>query len=273
MNAAASYVSFYFGLKGPNITFNHRAISADNAVGYGADLIRDGKADQVLVGGMDGLGPTLFNHMDALGLLSPMDGGREGIFPYDRGANGLCLGEGAGILVLEEQGHAMRRGAEIYAEVEAYAIRGSRAPVYGWTWDGEGVERAVARILEQVGIGLERIDGVIGSGCGLPALDAAELDALRRLFRGSKGTPFLYSPKSLMGDFDGMGGLKAIAGALSISEQRAWPNLFAQGPLAHDPLELPDALQARRIERLLIVGMAAGGAGSGLLLRRPGAGR
>jgi 3-oxoacyl-(acyl-carrier-protein) synthase len=110
---------------------------------------------------------------------------------------------------------------------------------------------------------------VIGSGSGHPSHDREEMEALRRVFTGTDRGPFLYSPKSLMGDFDGMGGIKAIAGALALTGQVAWPNRFLRGPLEHEGLELPDALEQRDIQRLLVVSMAVGGAGIALLLQRP----
>jgi 3-oxoacyl-[acyl-carrier-protein] synthase II len=273
MNAPASYVSLYFGMRGPNLTFNHLAISGETAVGFGADLIREGKADVVLAGGMDELGSNLLNSMEHRELLSPLDDGRQGIWPYDRKANGLCLGEGAGVIVLETLSHALNRSAGIYAEVEAYRIAASGGEIERRHWNGDGLQRALAQVLEGVKIEPDAIDGVIGSGCGHPVYDNIELDALRQVFYGLDRGPFLYSPKSLMGAFEGIGGLKIIVGALALSGQKAWPNRFLSGPADHGSLELPSRAESRRLRRVLAVAMSEGGAGLALLLRKTEEGR
>ena len=146
LNAPASYVAMEFGLTGVNLTVAQGETSGEQAIILGCDLVRAGRADVVLAGGGDELAAIVFEVYRRARALSSQRGGPEWSSPYDVGRNGIVLGEGAAILVLESPARARARGATILAEVEGYATFGVPAPPYDWPAEARRRARAAAPV-------------------------------------------------------------------------------------------------------------------------------
>ena len=149
MNAPAGHASIELGFRGVNTTVNHQAVSAETAIAYGAMEIRRGAAEVILAGGADILSPFLYEALTRFFALSPgRGGGAEGARPFDRTRNGFVLGEGCGLLCLEEAGHAAARGAEVYAEVTGWGLAASPTPATAWPEVPRGLTLALAGALK-----------------------------------------------------------------------------------------------------------------------------
>lgn len=243
-SAAAGEVSIALGIKGPNVT-SHAGLAAGlQAIGYGCDLIRTGKADVVLAGGADALGAAVVHGLADMGLLKP-----GAAVPFADRIRGVCPSEGAAVIVLEREALARQRGAQVYARVDGYALGfeprlTQRSPEY--TGIVETMRRAVAlsgRAVDDVGL-------VIASAHAT-ALDALELAALRTVL-GDRAVA-LCAPKVAWGETFGADGALSLALA---AELLAAPGRMADGialDLSGAPLQADEALRRMRAGPLALV--------------------
>ncbi len=286
LNAPASYAAMEIGCTGVNLTVSQGEISGEHAVALGCELIRAGRADVVLAGGGDELDEIVMSAYRHFRALSSQRGGREWCSPYDVNRNGVVLGEGAGVLVLESPTHARRRGARVYAEIEDHVSFGVPSAPYDWprhtpdaaehlreflAVSGPHAGRA-AEPVRDVSVSDRRVDLVCGSANSSRHLDACELDVLGRAFGEAAATVALTSIKGAVGEFGAAGTLTAGAACLAL-RHGAVPPLCSLRTAPPDTAFqfVSGAAVPRRLRRVLIFSLARGGAAIALLLRGPGA--
>jgi 3-oxoacyl-[acyl-carrier-protein] synthase II len=212
-NAIASHCSIEYGIKGINLTFSHKETSTEMAMAFAYHLLREGRADVILAGGGDELSEPLYHVYSMLGALSP---GRskslEGMRPFDRDRNGIVLGEGSGILVFETLTHAEKRGARIYAEIAGLGLSGSTDGLLRFDIKGDSIAKAMSFAARDHQI----VDHISATANSTPDLDRAETLAIKKVFGERAKEISISSLKSMIGEFDGSGGIRACAAALSI---------------------------------------------------------
>ncbi len=286
LNAPASHAAMEIGCTGVNLTVSQGEISGEHAVALGCELIRAGRADVVLAGGGDELDQIVISAYRRFRALSSQRGGREWCSPYDVDRNGVVLGEGAGVLVLESPPHARRRGARVYAEIEDHVSFAVPSTPYDWPRRAPGAAEHLREFLagscphagptaEPVRNGsvpAACVDLVCGSANSSRRLDACELDVLGRSFGELAATVALTSIKGAIGEFGAAGTLTAGAACLAL-HHGAIPPLCS---LRTAPLDaafqfVSGAAVPRRLRRVLIFSLARGGAAIALLLRGPSA--
>ncbi|MCX5906664.1 MAG: beta-ketoacyl-[acyl-carrier-protein] synthase family protein, partial [Deltaproteobacteria bacterium] len=258
-NAAASQVSIYHGLKGPNTTFSHNEVSGEQALACACQFLREDRAEAILVGSVDELSSVLFHSLAALRALSPQGKGPEGMRPFDRTRNGRVLGEGAGILVLEKKKPARERGAKIYGSVIACASTGGPVGTQRYEAGAEQMARAMKLAFQKGGVTPEQIDYISAAANSTRELDRAEAEAVQRAFGGKSRSVPISSLKGHIGDFCGSFGLRAAGLLLAMGDEKIPPTLGLadpEFPLDHI-LHLP---RSQRIQLALYNGFSFGGA-------------
>ncbi len=209
-NAPSSYVSIELGIEGVNSTLVQSFCTAEAAIFFACDQLRKGRAHLILTGGVDELSEFLFRGFSELHLLAT--GGRDGerSRPYDRMRNGLILGEGAGLLVIENEGHARSRGARIYGYILGYSLVGKSLKGDG----SEDLNRSIEMALK--GRKGTFIDYLSGAGNSSEVLDALEAKGVKMTFPASfLGLP-VSSTKSMTGEAIASGGMRMVANILSM---------------------------------------------------------
>lgn len=234
INLASGHISIMHGFKGPN----HSAVTAcstgAHAIGDAARLIMWDDADVMVAGGAEAavsrLGIAGFAAARALSTAyneTPEKASR----PYDKGRDGFVMGEGAGVVVLEELEHAKKRGATIYAEVVGYGMSGDAHHITSPPDDGNGGYRAMKMALKRAGMNPEDIDYINAHGTSTPVGDMIELGAVRRLFADKAPNLSMSSTKSAIGHLLGAAGaVEAIFSIKAINDQIVPPTLNLEDP-------------------------------------------
>lgn len=264
LNAPASYVAMEFGLTGVNLTVAQGETSGEQAIILGCELVRAGRANLVLAGGGDELAAIVCEVYRRAHALSSQRGGAEWSSPYDVARNGIVLGEGAAILVLESPARARARGAAILAEIEGYTSFGVPAPAHDWPAAARAAVAPLGRLLDGAGV-----DVVCGTANSSRRLDACEVDLFGHLLEAQVGGAWVTSIKGAVGEFGAAGALSAAAACLALREQRV-------PPLCHLRVPEPSAVlrfaagrgEPRPLSRALLCGLSRGGATAALLLRK-----
>jgi 3-oxoacyl-[acyl-carrier-protein] synthase II len=227
-NAAAGNVSIELGIKGVNSTVVQSYCTAETAIIMACNQLAEGRAKAILTGGVDELSGILFRGFSALNLLSYDRGDGEVSRPYDLERNGIVLGEGAAILVLEKEEHALSRGAEPYGRVVGYAVVGASHTDSPWL----DVERAIHLALK--GMDQERkIDYISGAGNSSKGVDEIEAMAIKRAFPWDYSALPISSIKSMVGDSIASGGMRMAANAIMLEDGFIPPTIHYKTP---DPL-------------------------------------
>jgi 3-oxoacyl-[acyl-carrier-protein] synthase II len=212
-NAVSSHCSIEYGIKGINITFSHKETSTEMAMAYAYHLLKEERMDMILAGGGDELSEPLYHVYSMLGALSPGRGrGVEGMRPFDQDRNGIVLGEGSGILVLETLEHAKKRGAKIYAELAGVGMAGSTDGLLRYDLDGDSIAQAMSQAAEEP----SAVDYISAAANSTLDLDQAETLAIKKVFKDRSEEISISSLKSMLGEFDGSGGIRACAAALAL---------------------------------------------------------
>jgi 3-oxoacyl-[acyl-carrier-protein] synthase II len=212
-NAITSHCAIEYGIKGVNITFSHKETSTEMAMSFAYHLLKEGRADVIFAGGGDELSEPLYHVYSMLGALSPGKGkGREGMRPFDQNRNGIILGEGSGILVLETLEHAKKRGARIYAEMGGFGLSGSTDGLLRYDLNGDAIERAMSLAVKEPSI----VDYISATANSTPDLDRVEAVAIKKIFGERTKEISVSSLKSMIGEFDGSGGIRACGVVLSL---------------------------------------------------------
>jgi len=209
-NAASSHVSIELGIRGVNCTLVQSFCTAEAAILFACDQIRNGRADVILTGGVDELSEFLFRGFSDLRLLATDEGHGERSCPYDRMRNGLVLGEGVGILVIEAEEHARSRGAKIYGHILGYSLVGGSSKSDG----SEDIERSL-RLTLRGKEGME-VDYISGAGNSSKILDALEAQGIKGTFPSQYSRIPVSSIKSMTGEAIASGGMRMVANVLSM---------------------------------------------------------
>jgi 3-oxoacyl-[acyl-carrier-protein] synthase II len=272
INLASGYVSIKHGLKGPNHAVVTACSTGAHAIGDAARLIALDDADVMVAGGAESpicrLAIAGFAACRAL-CTTFNDQPQKASRPYDRDRDGFIMGEGAGIVVLEELEHAKARGAPIYAEVVGYGLSGDAYHITAPAEDGDGAYRSMRMALERAGVEPSDVQYINAHGTSTMG-DEIELAAVERLFGNAAGKLAMSSTKSAIGHLLGAAGaVEAIFSVLAIRDNVAPPTLNLDHPSVDTPVNLvPHKAQARRIDTALSNSFGFGGTNASLLLRR-----
>ena len=264
-NAPASQVSIYHGIKGPNTTFSHNEVSGEQAMAYASLLLREGRAEALLVGSVDEMSAVLFHSYATLRALSPKGGREEGMHPFDRRRNGRVLGEGAGTLVLEKKTRARERGAKIYGSLVACLREGAPVGTARYEAGAEQMARAMKSVLSAAGVSPSQVDYICAAANSTQELDRAEALAIRKVFGQARSTP-VSSLHGHIGDFCGSGTLRAAALLLSLRDGKILPTLGLKDP-EFDLDHVMDQPRAKEIQYALLNGFSFGGSNVCLLFK------
>ena len=272
INLAAGQVSIKFGARGPNLATCTACTASAHAVGESAEIIKRGDADVMIAGGSEAsitaMGVGGFAAMRALSTRN--DDPTRASRPFDKDRDGFVVGEGAGILVLEEYEFAKARGAHIYCEVAGYGLSGDAFHVTAQPPEGRGAVRSMEMALRKAGVRPEDVQYVNAHGTSTPINDPTETMAVKKVFGDHAKKLVMSSTKSMTGHLLGAaGGLEAGITALAIRDQVAPPTINLDEP---DPA--CDLDYAPHVKRPLAIRCAMsnsfgfGGTNGTLLLRK-----
>lgn len=272
INLVSGYVSIKHGLKGPNHAVVTACSTGAHAIGDAARLISLGDADVMVAGGAESpicrIAVAGFAACKAL-CTTFNDQPTKASRPYDKDRDGFVMGEGAGIVVLEDLEHAQARGARIYAEVIGYGLSGDAFHITAPAEDGDGAYRSMRMALKRAGIQPSDIQYVNAHGTSTMG-DEIELAAVERLFGNSAGKLAMSSTKSAIGHLLGAAGaVEAIFGVLAIRDNIAPPTLNLDNPSVSTAIDLvPHEAQRREIDTVLSNSFGFGGTNASLILQR-----
>jgi len=272
INLVSGQVSIRYGFKGPNHAVVTACSTGAHAIGDAARLIQWGDADVMVAGGAESpiseIGIAGFNACKALSTKRGDDPQRASR-PYDADRDGFVMGEGAGVVVLEEYEHAKARGAKIHAEVLGYGLSGDAYHITAPSEDGEGGYRSMEAALNRAGLTPDRVDYINAHGTSTMA-DTIELGAVERLMGDAAARATMSSTKSAIGHLLGAAGaVEAIFCVLAIRDQMAPPTINLDNPAVAPVLDLaPNRAVERRIDVALSNSFGFGGTNATLVMGR-----
>ena len=273
INLASGQVSIKHQLRGPNHSVVTACSTGAHAIGDAARIVALDDADIMVAGGAESpVGRIALAGFAACRALSTgyNDRPTEASRPYDKDRDGFVMGEGAGIVVLEEYEHAKARGAHIYAEVVGYGMSGDAYHITAPAEDGDGAFRCMTNATKRAGIMPSDIDYVNAHGTSTPMGDEIELGAVERLFGNAAGKLAMSSTKSATGHLLGAAGaVEAVFSVLSIRDNVAPPTLNLHAPSVETAIDLvPLVPKQREINTVLSNSFGFGGTNASLVLRR-----
>lgn len=273
INLISGQISIRFGLKGPNHAVVTACSSGAHAIGDAARLIMWDDADIMIAGGAEsavcpiGIGgfaacKALTTHFNE----TPEKASR----PYDKDRDGFLMGEGSGMLVLEEYEHAKARGAKIYGEITGYGLSGDAYHVTAPAEDGDGAFRAMKMALKRAGLAPENIDYINAHGTSTPLGDEIELRAVERLFENSATGTVMSSTKSSIGHLLGAAGaVEAVFCLLAMRDNICPPTINLDNPSVETMLNLAVKEPVRKqVDAVLTNSFGFGGTNASLIMQR-----
>lgn len=272
INMAAGLLSIRHGLKGPNFSVTTACTTATHSIGLAARLIASGDADAMLAGGTEKASTPLglggFGAARALSTRN--DDPTRASRPFDKDRDGFVLGDGAGVLMLEEYEHAKARGARIYAELIGFGMSGDAYHMTAPPENGAGAAAAMANALRNAGIRPDEVDYINAHGTSTPAGDVAESQAIMQVFGEHAQRLAVSSTKSMVGHLLGAaGGVEAIFSVLALRDQVAPPTINLVNPDPACTLDyVPHQARAMKINVVLSNSFGFGGTNGSLLFRR-----
>jgi 3-oxoacyl-[acyl-carrier-protein] synthase II len=269
INLISGQVSIRYGFKGPNHSVVTACSTGAHAIGDAGRLIAMGDADVMIAGGAEAaickIGIAGFNACKALST-KRADDPKKASRPYDADRDGFVMGEGAGIVVLEELEHARARGAKIYAELLGYGLSGDAYHITAPSEDGDGAERSMRAALRNAGLEPADIDYINAHGTSTMA-DTIELGAVERMMGDAARNVTMSSTKSATGHLLGAAGaIEAIFSILAIRDQVAPPTINLDNPAAETAVDLaPNAKRERKIDVALSNSFGFGGTNASVI--------
>ena len=272
INLISGQLSIMYGLKGPNLAVVTACTTANHSIGEAGRLIEYGDADVMVAGGSESCVSQLGvgGFCAARALSGRNDDPAAASRPWDKDRDGFVLGEGAGVLVLEELEHAKQRGAKIYCELAGYGMSADAHHITAPCEDGEGAVRCMSNALRNAGANLDQVDYVNAHGTSTPLGDVAETVALKNCFGNHVRKLAVSSTKSMTGHLLGAaGGIEAVFTALAIRDQVAPPtiNLVSQDPQC-DLDYVPNAARPMKITTAISNSFGFGGTNGSLVFRK-----
>jgi len=272
VNLASGHVSIRFGAKGPNMAACTACATGSHCIGDSYEIIKRGDADAMICGGTEAvITPLAVGGFCAMRALSTRnDAPEKASRPFDAGRDGFVMGEGAGILVLEERGQAIQRNARIYAEVVGYALTGDAFHVSAPSADGDGPVRVMAATLKDAGVGPEEVDYINAHGTSTPAGDKIETLAIHRVFGERARKLAVSSTKSMTGHLLGAaGGLETAVTALTVARDMVPPTINYETPDPECDLDyVPNESRAMTVRYALNNSFGFGGTNASILLKK-----
>ncbi|HEX4709177.1 beta-ketoacyl-ACP synthase II [Phenylobacterium sp.] len=273
INLASGQVSIRHGLKGPNHAVVTACATGAHAVGDAARLIKYGDAEVMLAGGAEAaICPVGMAGFIAARAMSTgfNDTPEKASRPYDKDRDGFVMGEGAGVLVLEEYEHAKARGAKIYAEVVGYGLAGDAFHITAPAEDGDGGFRAMKAALKDAGVEMADVDYINAHGTSTPLGDEIELGAVERLLGNAAAKATMSSTKSATGHLLGAAGaIEAAFSCLAIRDQVAPPTINLDNPSVVTPIDLvPNKAKPMAIDIALSNSFGFGGTNASVVFKK-----
>ncbi|MGI1804120.1 beta-ketoacyl-ACP synthase II [Exiguobacterium sp. TDN 0502] len=270
-NMASGQVSIYTGAKGPNNCSVTACASGTNAIGEALRVIERGDADVMIAGGAEAPITNLaFAGFCSNKAMSTNHDPETASRPFDEGRDGFVMGEGAGILILEEYEHAVARGAKIYAEVSGYGLTADAYHITAPDPDGDGGARAMAMAIQDAGIAPEAVGYINAHGTSTPMNDILETKAIYSVFGEQAKQLVVNSTKSMIGHLlGGAGGVEAIATIKSLQEQTVHPTIHLKQPSEGCDLDyVTEGARNVEIQYALSNSLGFGGHNASLVFKR-----
>lgn len=272
INMISGNLSIKFGLRGPNLAVTTACTTGTHAIGIAARSIQHGEADVMLAGGAEmattplGLG----GFAAARALSTRNDDPKAASRPWDKDRDGFVLGDGAGILVLEEYEHAKARGAKIYAELTGFGMSGDAYHMTSPPADGAGAALSMENALRDAKMSASDVQYINAHGTSTPAGDVAECQAVKSVFSASSDQIAVSSTKSMIGHLLGAAGaVEAIFSVLAIRDQVAPPTINLDNPEESCDINLvPHTAQEMKIDGVLSNSFGFGGTNGSLVFRK-----
>ncbi|MDP7151333.1 MAG: beta-ketoacyl-ACP synthase II [Paracoccaceae bacterium] len=272
INLISGQISIKYGFKGPNHSVVTACSTGAHAIGDAARLIMTDDADVMIAGGAEAaiseIGIAGFNACKALST-KRADDPQSASRPYDADRDGFVMGEGSGVVVLEEYEHAKARGAKIYAEVVGYGLSGDAYHITAPSEDGEGGERSMRAALKKAGLEPKDIDYINAHGTSTMA-DVIELGAVERMMGDAAAKVTMSSTKSMTGHLLGAAGaIEAIFSILAIRDQVAPPTINLDNQAVESKVDLaPNAKREREINVALSNSFGFGGTNASVIFKK-----
>jgi 3-oxoacyl-[acyl-carrier-protein] synthase II len=272
INLAAGQVSIRFGAKGPNLATCTACSASAHAIGDSFEIIRRGDADAMIAGGSEAaITPMSVAGFAAMRALSTHNSEPEkACRPFDKERDGFIIGEGAGVIVLEERESAINRGAKIYAEVVGYGMSGDAYHITAPTEDGSGAVRVMQMALRKANVAPHQVGYINAHGTSTPHNDRIETLAIKNLFGEHAHKMAISSTKSMTGHLLGAaGGLEAGITALAVHHQTAPPTINLESPDPDCDLDyVPGKCRAVKMDYALSNSFGFGGTNAALLFKK-----
>ena len=272
INLAAGQVSIRFGAKGPNSATCTACSASAHAIGDAYEVIRRGVADVMIAGGSEAaITPMSVGGFGALRALSTRnDEPQRASRPFDKDRDGFIVGEGAGVIILEEHERAVARGARVYAELVGYGMSADAYHITAPSEDADGAYRVMCTTIESAGIQASQVDYINAHGTSTPQGDKVETVAIKRCFGEHARNVAVSSTKSMTGHLlGGAGGLEAGITALAVHHQVAPPTINLDVPDVECDLDyIPNVKRPMHIDYALSNSFGFGGTNAALLFKR-----
>ncbi len=271
-NMAPGMISIIFGAKGPNSSVATACAAGTHAVGDAFQIVKRGAADAMITGGVESvITKTCIAGFGAMKALSTRnDDPQKASRPFDRDRDGFVVGEGAGILIIEELEHALERGAEIYAEIIGYGMSGDGYHMTSPPPDGEGAARCMQAAIDDAGISYEDMDYINAHGTSTPLNDLYETRALKSVFKDKAKKIPVSSTKSMTGHLlGGAGGLETVFTALTIKTGIIPPTINLENPGEECDLDyVPNKARKADINIAMSNSFGFGGTNAAIVLKK-----
>ena len=263
VNNISANTAIYFGAQGQNYVFSTACAAGNYAIGYGFDLIRDGGLDYVLAGGSDSFFYVAFVGFQRLYAMAT-----EKCQPFDKNRKGMMLGEGSGMLLLERLDLALKRNADIYAEVLGYGL--ACDAFHATAPDPEGIAKTMEKALKETNLTYKDIDYISAHGTGTPTNDKVECQAIKKVFKERYKDIPVSSIKSMLGHSMGAASaIEAIACCLTVKEDIIPPTINFQTPDPECDIDcVPNQARRKVVNVALNNGFAFGGNNACLVIKK-----